>query len=88
MELVTGGPGESWPVAGETLAFGGIGKPAFVCERACTSNWSRAVALGAHMSRSQKLERLRSRSNYWTNSVSEPSCWKGPNFTYLYTYSR
>lgn len=41
-----------------------------VCLTVCTSNWSRAAALGTFMSRCQQLGRLGSRSSYWAECLS------------------
>lgn len=45
-----------------------------------------AVASGALISRHQQLRRLESRGSYWTDWVSEPSCWRDPHCTYVYMF--
>lgn len=87
-----GGRGEWWPrlapawTVGLSRITGGVHSVCVwvslrVCKRVCTSSWSEAAALGAHMSKCQKLGRLRPRDSYW---VSEPCFWRVPHCTYVY----
>lgn len=64
---------------GETVSVSSAHAYMCVCED--LSKQSGAVVPLIHMTRNQQLEGLGSRSSYWTDWVSEPSCRWGPHCT-------